>query len=73
MTEPEPLQQPTRIEWRGPEGYSVVMDEDGVHLRPGSRGLEMPDAVALFALFDRARHAYITGGRVAIPQPPLPF
>ena len=63
--------QPRRIEWRGPDGWTVWMDEDGCHLRSRSGdSLEMPDASDLFALWDRTRVAYLEDHLVPIPQPP---
>ena len=34
---------PRRIEWAAPEGWLVILDEDGVNLRPSGRALEEPD------------------------------
>ena len=74
-TEPAPTPQPRRIEWRGPEGWTVWMDEDGCHLRTRSGdGLEMCDVATLFELWSQARTAYTDKRLVPTPQPAdLPF
>lgn len=60
---------PRRIEWSGPERWSVWADEDGVHLRtPGGDALEMPDVERLFALWQHAR-AMVATGHVDAPKP----
>lgn len=61
---------PRRIEWAGPEGWTVWADEDGVHIKTSTGGaLEMPDVERLFALWQHARSE--TGsGHVATPKPP---
>lgn len=74
MTDPTPLPEPRRIEWRGPSGWTVWMDEDGVHLRPSSTSLEMGEVATLFTLWDRACAAYRDNEPVPAPQyPNLPF
>ncbi len=62
---------PRRIEWAGPEGWSVWADEDGVHLR-STKGdsLEMPDVKRLFDLWSEACAAVSPGGQIAAPKPP---
>lgn len=65
---PAPI--PRRVEWAGPEGWTVWADEDGVHLRcPKGSGLEMPDVERLFSLWQEARMS-ATSGRIAAPRPP---
>lgn len=61
---------PRRIEWSGPEGWTVWADEDGVHVR-SARGdaLEMPDVERLFSLWQEAREA-TRSDRIAAPKPP---
>jgi hypothetical protein len=61
---------PRRIEWSGPESWTVWADEDGVHLR-SARGdcLEMPDAERLFSLWQHAR-AMTEADYVPAPKPP---
>lgn len=69
--EAEPTPQPRRIEWSGPNGWTVWMDEDGCHLRSRSGdSLEMVEVVTLFALWDRTRVAYLDNHLVPTPQPP---
>lgn len=62
---------PRRIEWSGPEGWTVWADEDGVHVR-SARGdaLEMPDVQRLLDLWSSARVAIQDDRRVPAPQPP---
>jgi hypothetical protein len=61
---------PRRIEWTGPEGWTVWSDEDGTHLRaPGGHGLEMPDVERLFSLWEHAR-GYAEAGTIPAPKPP---
>lgn len=63
---------PRRVEWTGPEGYTVWTDEDGTHLRaPGGHSLEQPDVQRLFDLWSHAR-AVAEGGHVPAPKPPTP-
>lgn len=61
---------PRRIEWSGPESWTIWADEDGVHLR-SARGdcLEMPDVQRLFDLWAGAR-GLVAGGGVPAPKPP---
>lgn len=63
---------PRRVEWCGPESWTVWADEDGVHLR-SARGdaLEMPDVQRLFDLWAHAR-AVTTAGQVPAPRPLTP-
>ena len=59
-----------RIEWAGPEGWTIFADEDGAHLRAhGGASLEMPDVECLFKIWDHARRA-IEQGTVSAPKPP---
>ena len=62
---------PRRIEWTGPEGWTVWADEDGVHVRAaGGHCLEMPDVQRLFDLWGAAREAVSVPGRLTPPTPP---
>lgn len=62
---------PRRIEWTGPEGWTVWADEDGVHVRASGGGaLEMPDVERLFRLWSNACAAVSPGG--VIPAPKVP-
>jgi len=61
---------PRRVEWAGPEGWTVWADEDGVHLRSsGGSSLEMPDVERLFSLWSHAR-AMTEAGHIDAPKPP---
>jgi len=61
---------PRRVEWTGPEGYTVWTDEDGTHLRaPGGHSLEQPDVERLFSLWSNAR-ATAESGHIPAPKPP---
>lgn len=61
---------PRRIEWAGPEGYTVWTDEDGTHLRsPGGHALEMPDVERLVALWQHAKRQ-TESGAIPAPKPP---
>lgn len=46
---------PRRIEWQGPEGFTVVLDEDGVMLRAPKGGLEEPDLNRLLEIIAEAK------------------
>ena len=49
---------PDRVEWLGPEGFHVVLDEDGVSLRVGSHGgLEERDLDRLLQIIASAKAA----------------
>lgn len=63
---------PRRIEWTGPEGWTVWADEDGVHVRtPGGDGLEAPDLRRLIDLAHVAA-SQMASGAVPSPAPPAP-
>lgn len=58
---------PSRIEWSGPEGWTVWADEDGCHIRtPRAGALEQCDVERLFALWTSAKSAHAAG---SIPAP----
>lgn len=62
--------EPRRVEWSGPEGWTVWADEDGVHLR-SARGdaLEQPDVLALIALYQTVR-SQVCERSIPAPRPP---
>ena len=61
---------PRRIEWTGPEGWTVWADEDGVHVRtPKGDGMEMPDVERLFSLWQHVR-AMTQADMIPAPKPP---
>ena len=60
---------PRRIEWTGPEGWTVWADEDGVHLRSRSGDcLESTDLSRLMELIHEAREQ-IANDRIEPPKP----
>ena len=63
---------PRRVEYAGPEGWTVWVDDDGVHLSAPSRGgLEQPDVLRLIALYEAVRDQ-VAAGRIPAPKPPTP-
>ena len=61
---------PRRIEYTGPEGWTVWGDEDGVHVRtPKGDTLEAPDLSRLIDLVHEVRGQFATR---AIPAPAPP-
>lgn len=62
--------KPRRVEWSGPESWTVWTDEDGTHIK-SARGdcLEMPDVERLFALWQDAR-ALANADHIPAPTPP---
>lgn len=48
---------PRFIEWQGPEGFTVRLDEDGVMLRAPKGGLEEPDLNRLLDIIAEAKRA----------------
>lgn len=63
-------QTPRRIEWAGPEGWTVWADEDGVHVRAaGGHVLEQPDVQRLFDLWSEAK-SFTASGTIPAPKPP---
>ena len=60
---------PRRIEWQGPEGFTVILDEDGVMLRAPKGGLEEPDLNRLLTIIAEAKRAR-DAGCAPIPLPP---
>ena len=60
---------PRRIEYGGPEGWTVWGDEDGVHVRtPKGDGLESPDLTRLIELVHEVR-GHFAAGSVPLPAP----
>lgn len=64
------IPKPRRVEWSGPESWTVWTDEDGTHLK-SVRGdcLEMSDVERLFALWSQAR-GLAEAGQIPAPTPP---
>ena len=63
---------PRRIEYAGPEGWTVWVDEDGVHVRaPKGDALESHDVTRLFDLVTEVRE-HVTTGHVPAPEPLTP-
>lgn len=61
---------PRTVDYRGPEGWTVRMDEDGVHIRTAKgEALEQIAAQALLDVFRDAVQQYDTGN-VPTPRPP---
>ena len=60
---------PRRIEWQGPEGFTVILDEDGVQLRAPKCGLEEPDLNRLLDVIAEAKRARDAQSS-PIPLPP---
>ena len=61
---------PRRIEWQGPEGFTVLLDEDGVMLRtPKGGGLEEPDLNRLLDVIAEAKRVR-DAQSAPIPLPP---
>ena len=48
---------PRHIEWQGPEGFTVLLDEDGVQLRAPKGGLEEADLNRLLDVIAEAKRA----------------
>lgn len=64
------MSTPYRIEYRGPEGWIVWTDEDGVHVRSRTGdALESPDVDRLMQLVVEAR-AQRDNGIIPAPKPP---
>ena len=60
---------PRRIEWQAPEGFTVILDEDGVHLSAPKGGLEEPDLDRLLGIIAEAKRARDAQSS-PIPLPP---
>ena len=60
---------PRRIEWQAPEGFTVILDEDGVQLRAPKGGLEEPDLNRLLDIIAEAKRARDAQSS-PIPLPP---
>lgn len=60
---------PRRVEWAGPEGWTVWADEDGCHVRTRQgEVLEMCEVERLFSLWRHAREV-TQAGHVPAPKP----
>ena len=59
---------PRRIEWTGPSNYTVVLDEDGVMLRPGA-ALEECEVDALLEVIAEAKRTR-DARSARTPEPP---
>ena len=63
---------PRRIEWQAPEGFTVILDEDGVRLRtPKGDGLEEGDLNGLLRVIVEAKRAR-DAQSAPTPLPPTP-
>ena len=62
---------PRRIEWQGPECFTVILDEDGVQLRAPKGGLEEPDLNRLLDVIAEAKRAR-DAQSAPTPLPPTP-
>lgn len=60
---------PRRIEWQGPEGFTVILDEDGVRLSAPKGGLEEPDLNRLLDIIAEAKRSRDAQSS-PIPLPP---
>ena len=60
---------PRFIEWQGPEGFTVRLDEDGVMLRAPKGGLEEPDLNRLLDIIAEAKRTRDAQSSPT-PQPP---
>ena len=63
---------PTRIEWRTPFGWAVVLDEDFVSIRVPSGCIEESEINVLLEYIHEAKRCR-SAGHVPIPKPPLPL
>lgn len=62
---------PRRIEYTGPERWTVVADEDGVHVRtPKGDGLEHAEVLRLIDLVAEVTDQMSPGGSIPTPRPP---
>ena len=62
---------PDYITFRGPQGWTVRIDEDGVNLHPSGTALEQPEVERLVAILNAAI-AMRADGTVPIPAQPTP-
>ena len=62
---------PRRIEWQAPEGFTVILDEDGVQLRAPKGELEDPDLNRLLDVIAEAKRAR-DAQSAPTPLPPTP-
>lgn len=70
QAEAAPQLRPARVEYVGPEGWRIWVDEDGTHVRANPNGcLEDADFRALIRLWEQADSQR---GRDRIPAPRVP-
>ena len=63
---------PRRVEWAGPESWTIWADEDGVHIRSsGGNSLEQCDVERLFEIWQAARDAKAVD-HIPAPKPMTP-
>ena len=61
---------PRRIDWTGPEGWTIWGDEDGAHLRtPNGDSLEASEVRRLIDLYNAVCDS-MTSGTIPTPKPP---
>ena len=64
---------PYRIEWKGPEGFGVILDEDGINLsKDGRPVLEQCDLNELLAVIEEARRVKDANACPVAPARPPP-
>lgn len=63
---------PCQIVWPGPNGHHVILDEDGVSLRPGGL-LEEAEINRLLAVIAEAKRCRDTGTAPVPTVPSVPF
>lgn len=64
---------PRRIEWHGPGGYAVVLDEDFGSLRPTSTPLDEGEIGALWDVIAEAKRCRDVGSAPIPKRIELPF
>ena len=69
MTDTTP---PRKIVWGGPNGHQVILDEDGVTLRPGGL-LEEAEINRLLAVIAEAKRCRAPGTAPVPTVPSVPF
>jgi hypothetical protein len=63
---------PRQIVWPGPNGHHVILDEDGVSLRPGGL-LEEAEINRLLSVINEAKKCRDAGTAPVPVRPDLPF
>lgn len=64
MTSPS---TPDRMEWKH-DGYTLILDEDGLHLRTGRNAFEQPEVLAIIANYQAVQRTI--GHGFEAPKPP---